>query len=178
MKAWMAAASGESTTWAAEKGLSILMGPPLAYTQIDDQYLYYKKTPEENGHSLAGRTIPMGRLICANEIREKAEAAARNGARWHIGSCGTKNLRPVQVQSTLNEAHAKQWNTPMISGEKSMEARIQTFLNDVVIWGSPEMVIGKIEQQCEENFLDYLLLLPLSHQTLLTFTEKVTPHFQ
>lgn len=175
---WMAAASGESLSWAAEKGFSILMGPPLAHTQIGDQYSYYKKTMRKHGHSIAGRDIPMGRLICVDETREKAEATARNGARWYIGSYDTKDLRPVHVQSALNEAHAKSWNPPMSSGGKSLEARTQSFLDDVVIWGSPEMVIDKIEQLREEISLDYLLLSPLSHQTLLSFTEKVLPHFQ
>jgi len=51
-------------------------------------------------------------------------------------------------------------------------------MNEGIVWGTPEMVIDQIERLREEINLDYLLLAPLSHQSILTFTEKVLPHFQ
>lgn len=175
---WMAGASAESITWAAEKGFSILMGPPLMHSQIADQFKYYKETLHKHGHSIIGRDIPMGRLICVDETREKAEAVARSGAQWYVNSYATKDLRPVEVKSAINESHASKWTVPVVGKEGTLDQRVDRYLDEGIIWGTPEMVIDQIEQLREEISLEYLLLAPLSHQTLVSFTDKVLPHFQ
>jgi alkanesulfonate monooxygenase SsuD/methylene tetrahydromethanopterin reductase-like flavin-dependent oxidoreductase (luciferase family) len=44
-----------------------------------------------------------------------------------------------------------------------------------VVHGTAERVAGQIAQLREEAHLDYLIGAPLSHETFLTFTDKVLP---
>lgn len=83
----------------------------------------------------------------------------------------------MKVQSALNEGEGARW-APAAGGRGSLDESVDRYMNEGIVWGTPEMVIDQIERLREEINLDYLLLAPLSHQSILTFTEKVLPHFQ
>ena len=87
-------------------------------------------------------------------------------------------MRPVVMKSEINEKHGSNWNVPLIAEDVTIDERVEQYMKEGIIWGTPEMVIDQIEQLREEIFLDYLMLAPLSHQTILSFTDKVMPHFQ
>ncbi len=183
MPVWLAGASAESINWAAERGYSTLMAPPLMHNQIGEKHLFYQDQMKKHGHNMAGRDIPIGRLICVDETKEKAAAVARAGARWYVGSYSgdskeAKEMRPVVMDSELNRTKGANWNVPLVAQDVTIDQRVEQYMEEGIIWGTPEMVIDQIEQLREEIFLDYLMLAPLSHQTILSFTDRVMPHFQ
>ena len=57
------------------------------------------------------------------------------------------------------------------------EKRIERYINEVVICGTPEKVADDLEQYRESMKLNYLLCTPLSHSSFMLFTEKVLPKF-
>ena len=52
---------------------------------------------------------------------------------------------------------------------------VETYLDGIIIHGTPERVLDQLQQLHEEIWLDYLLCAPLSHSSFLMFTEKVLP---
>ena len=52
---------------------------------------------------------------------------------------------------------------------------IERYIGEVVIHGSPQRVLDCIEELRAEAALEYLMCAPLSHETFLTFTDKVLP---
>jgi alkanesulfonate monooxygenase SsuD/methylene tetrahydromethanopterin reductase-like flavin-dependent oxidoreductase (luciferase family) len=52
---------------------------------------------------------------------------------------------------------------------------VQRYVDDVVIWGTPEEVTDQIAELREGISLDYLMCAPLSHSTFEMFTERVMP---
>ena len=83
---WMAATSAPAIDWAAAKGFSILMDPHSSRADLVSKRRYYGEKLAAAGHSDAGRTIPMARLVAIDETAEKAREVARRAAEWTVAS--------------------------------------------------------------------------------------------
>jgi alkanesulfonate monooxygenase SsuD/methylene tetrahydromethanopterin reductase-like flavin-dependent oxidoreductase (luciferase family) len=155
---WVAASSPPAIDWAAGRGLSILMDPHSPHFEIAKKFQRYADGLERAGHELAGREIPIGRLVAVAGTDQEAEAIARRGAKWTAGSYIPKEALGV-----------------FRPGEQDLDPE-DHYLRDVVIHGSPERVVDKLKQLEEEIPMGYLLLSPLSEKTFGYFTDKVLPH--
>jgi alkanesulfonate monooxygenase SsuD/methylene tetrahydromethanopterin reductase-like flavin-dependent oxidoreductase (luciferase family) len=152
---WLAATSPESVQRAARDGFTILMDPHASHAEIAQKRKLYEETLAANGHSMTGREIPVARLIAIAPTEAEAEAVARSGAQWTVGS------------------YAKRPPVPAVDG-KPVDP-VERYVNDVVIHGTPESVVEKLQAMKAELPLDYLLCAPLSHESFVLFTEKVLP---
>ena len=52
---------------------------------------------------------------------------------------------------------------------------VQRYIDEVVLHGTPDQFVDRLQQLEEEMYLDYLLCAPLSHSSFVLFTEKVLP---
>jgi len=162
---WIAAGSLDSVCWAAAQGYSIMLGPHAHYTDLGQKRESYRKKLEAHGHTIAGRDIPMARLLAVAETEQAAEAIARRGAQWLVESYinPTKAANAVaMVTSRHDQSH----------GTLDL---IELYLDGIIIHGTPERVLEQLQQLHEEIWLDYLLCAPLSHSSFLMFTEQVLP---
>jgi alkanesulfonate monooxygenase SsuD/methylene tetrahydromethanopterin reductase-like flavin-dependent oxidoreductase (luciferase family) len=159
---WVAASSEPAIAWAAEQGHDILMDPHSAHPEIARKRELYRSQLEAAGHTFEGREIPMARLIALARSPEEAETVARRGAGWMMGSYMTK-------------APAQAFDPKGLAGGGAPMDPVERYLNDVVIYGSPEQVVDQIQRLEEEMFLDYIMCAPLSHESFLLFTDEVLP---
>ena len=152
---WLAATSPESIRKAAEKGQSILMDPHASHEEIGRKQVAYREALAEFGHPVAGRELPVARLLAVAPTDAAAREVAAEGARWTLGS------------------YAKGGAT----GQPDTPSRdpVERYVDDVIIHGSPEAVVDKIQALRETMTLDYLMCAPLSHESFMLFTEKVLP---
>ena len=158
---WMAASSPPAIEWAAERGYSIMMDPHSSHADIARKRELYRGELEKHGHEIAGRDIPMARLLAVAETRAEAEETARRGAQWLVGSY----IDPKHKQVGLGgNSFVKLGDDP-----------IARYLDGVIVWGTSEEVADELLRLREEMFLDYLLCAPLSHRSFTLFTEKVLP---
>jgi alkanesulfonate monooxygenase SsuD/methylene tetrahydromethanopterin reductase-like flavin-dependent oxidoreductase (luciferase family) len=146
---WMAASSPEAVRSAAKLGYSILQDPHSTHAQIGAKRALYEKTLAENGFTTADRDLPIARLLAIGTTREAAIATAREGAQWTIDS----------------------YNTRREPGKDPIE----TYMNDTIIYGTPDEVADKLIELRETIGLDYLIASPLSHETFMLLTEQVLP---
>ena len=151
---WLAATSPESVQRAAEKGYDILQDPHASNADIAAKRRLYEETLAANGHRADGREIPTARLIAIAPTRAEAEEVARSGAGWMVGS---------YAKPGIAGAHTKHVDP------------VERYLEDTVIWGTPEEVVDRLKQLEAEIPLKYMLAAPLSHESFLLFTEKVMP---
>lgn len=161
---WLAAGSPPAISWAAQRGYSILLGPHQTFGEIAASREAYRRELEANGHSFAGRELPMARLIAVAETDAAAEEIARAGVDWIAGSYmnPSKASGGAAQRENMHLDHA---------------ARIERYLRSCVIHGTPERVVAEIERLREAMYLDYLMIAPLSHSSFMLFTEKVLPRF-
>jgi alkanesulfonate monooxygenase SsuD/methylene tetrahydromethanopterin reductase-like flavin-dependent oxidoreductase (luciferase family) len=162
---WIAAGSLDSMLWAASRGYTLMMGPHSHYRDIAQKREAYRKELEAHGYSLAGRDIPIARLIAVAETDEAARDIARHGAQWLVSSY----VNPSKASNAAALAGTRRDT----SGQPL--APVDHYLDGVVIHGSPERMVDQIQMLREEMFLDYLLCAPLSHASFMLFTEKVLP---
>jgi alkanesulfonate monooxygenase SsuD/methylene tetrahydromethanopterin reductase-like flavin-dependent oxidoreductase (luciferase family) len=148
---WTAAASPGSIEWAASSGYSILMDPHATHAELGEKREFYRQKLKEHGYSIAGREIPMARLLAIASTDARAAEVARQGAEWMVNTY--LDLKMLGI-----------------TGDP-----IQRYVNDVIIHGSPDRVVDEISHLREEIHLDYLMGAPLSHETFMLFTEKVLP---
>jgi alkanesulfonate monooxygenase SsuD/methylene tetrahydromethanopterin reductase-like flavin-dependent oxidoreductase (luciferase family) len=148
---WVAAGSLDAIDWAASVGHSILMDPHSTHTELGEKKRFYRQKLEEYGYTIAGRDIPMARLLAIAPTAAEAAAIARQGAQWLL----------------------KTYVDPRMFGVEGDP--IQRYVDSVVIHGTPERVIDEIARLREEIHLDYMIGAPLSHETFTSFTEKVLP---
>ena len=99
---------------------------------------------------------PMARLLAIADTDAEAEAVARAGAEWTVGGY----------------ASGKQGGPP---SPLSPEERVERYVNEVIIHGSPDKVVDELQRLEATIGLDYLLASPLSHKTFLQLTDKVMP---
>lgn len=157
---WMAASSTPAIEWAASQGHSILMDPHTSRDDLVAKRRHYADCLAAAGHSDAGRTIPMARLIAVDEDAAKAREVARRVAEWtvasYVGPRHSGNVR--QEQRTF--------------GGKDP---IDYYLDDVMIHGSPDSVAEQILSFGERIGMTYLMVAPLSARSFRLMTDKVLP---
>ncbi len=161
---WLAAGSPAAIDWAARHGYSILLGPHQTFAENAANRERYRRELEANGHALAGRDLPIARLLAVAESDEAAEEIARAGVRWIAGSY----INPTKASGITSHGHA------MTMDERE---RMERYIRSCVIHGRPERVVDRIERLRSEMYLDYLMIAPLSHSSFMLFTEKVLPRF-
>jgi alkanesulfonate monooxygenase SsuD/methylene tetrahydromethanopterin reductase-like flavin-dependent oxidoreductase (luciferase family) len=156
---WMAATSEASLAWAAGHGFSILMDPHASARDIGRKRQFYAERLVAAGFSLAGRDLPVARLLALDDTAGKAAEVAGRGAQWMVDSYFGAAHRPVGVTD------------PNVPGADP----VQRYLDEVILHGTPEAVLDEILRLREEIGLDYLLCAPLSHQTFVMLTDKILP---
>jgi alkanesulfonate monooxygenase SsuD/methylene tetrahydromethanopterin reductase-like flavin-dependent oxidoreductase (luciferase family) len=161
---WLATGSPEAIGWAARHGYSILLGPHQTFAENAANRERYRQELEANGHALAGRDLPIARLVAVAESDAAAEEIARAGVQWIAGSY----INPSKASGITAKGHA------MTMGEQE---RIERYISSCVIHGRPERVVDQIERLRSEMYLDYLMIAPLSHSSFMMFTEQVLPRF-
>jgi alkanesulfonate monooxygenase SsuD/methylene tetrahydromethanopterin reductase-like flavin-dependent oxidoreductase (luciferase family) len=148
---WLAASSPDAIVRAAKRGFSILFNPHASHAEVSRSHALYRETLESHGHAYAGRELPIARLLAVAPTDREAEEVARAGAQWTVGSYAT----PV--------------------GGVTPESRVDAYVRDVVLHGSPERIVDQLTRLREEIGLDYLMCAPLSHASFMLFTERVLP---
>lgn len=155
MPVWMAASSVDACKWAVEQGYSIMQDPHSSMDDIIAKRGLYDRTLADNGHPTTDRDIPVARLLAIAPTDAQAKEVAIRGAQWTTGSY-MKNPLAMQAEN----------------GEVNPVAR---YVNDVIVWGSPETVTEKLSQYEADGNLDYLLCSPLSNRSFELFTDEVLP---
>jgi len=153
---WVAATSAEAISWSASQGLAILMDPHASFTEIAAKYEQYVAEMTEHGFPAPTET-PMARLVAVAATDAEAEHIARTGAAWTIGAYAHGNDIP---------AH----------GVVDDEARIEGYVRERIVWGSPARVRDELARLHDEMHLDHLMIAPLSNDSFLRFTDDVLPH--
>jgi alkanesulfonate monooxygenase SsuD/methylene tetrahydromethanopterin reductase-like flavin-dependent oxidoreductase (luciferase family) len=156
---WLAASSEPALDWAAGRGYSILMDPHSSAPEIGAKRRHYAEKLAAAGFSETGRDIPIARLVAIAGNAQKAREVARSGAQWILNSYLGAQHRPV-MQGSFTPAGADP---------------LQRYLDEVILWGTPDKVGEDILRLREEIGLDYLLCAPLSHQSFMLLTEQVMP---
>lgn len=163
---WIAGSSESSIEWAARRGHTAMLGPHADFSQIASHRNFFLDTLKANGHSAENREIPMARLLAVADTDAEAEVIARQGAEWI-----------VKAYKNESKGMANPVKTVEVDGKVQEVDDIDRYLQDAIVWGSPERVIDLLHRLEEEMHLDYLMCAPLSHSSFMTFTEKVMPHF-
>ncbi len=159
---WLAASSEPAIDWAAGRGYSIMMDPHSSSREIGRKRRYYAEKLVAAGFSETGRDIPIARLVALAGSAGEAAAVARGGAEWIVNSYLGAQHRPV-LQAAIMPA---------------MPDPIERYLDEVILWGTPDKVGDEILRLREEIGLDYLLCAPLSHQSFMLLTEQVLPRLR
>lgn len=146
---WLAATSPEAIERAASRGHTILMDPHATHDEIRIKRALYRDRLAAHGHTIEGRDIPMARLIAIAPTEAQARQVAEEGARWTLGSYA-KGLNPA-------------------------DDPVARYVNEVMVYGTPEKVADKLLGLRDDLPMNYLLAAPLSHESFLLFTEKVLP---
>ena len=146
--------------WAASQGHSILMDPHSSRAELIRKRRHYAAKLVEAGHSDAGRTIPMARLVAVDETAEKARAVARRVAEWTIASY----VGPQHAATCARGARSFGGKDP-----------IDFYLDDVMIHGTAESVVDQIQSFAAEIGMTYLMAAPMSGRSFRLLTDKVLP---
>jgi alkanesulfonate monooxygenase SsuD/methylene tetrahydromethanopterin reductase-like flavin-dependent oxidoreductase (luciferase family) len=153
---WVAATSIDAVSWAASMGHDILMDPHASFAEIGAKYDHYRAERAANGFPDPGDT-PMARLVAVAATDDEAERVARAGAAWTIGAY----------------AHDAAPSSGIANDD--VAARIEGYVNDRIVWGSPSRVRDELARLTEEMRLHYLMIAPLSHESFVRFTDEVLP---
>lgn len=157
---WMAASSIPAIEWAASQGHSILMDPHSSRAELKAKRRHYAAQLAAAGYSDAGRTIPMARLIAIDETATKAREVARRAAEWTINSyVGAQHGGNVRQQART------------FGGKDPVDF----YLDDVMIYGTPESVAEEIAAFGADIGMTYLMAAPLSARSFRLLTDKVLP---
>jgi alkanesulfonate monooxygenase SsuD/methylene tetrahydromethanopterin reductase-like flavin-dependent oxidoreductase (luciferase family) len=163
---WIAVSSPDAVSWAGAQGYSIMLGPHAHYTDMARRREMYRKELEAHGYTIAGREIPMARLLAVAETDQEAEDIARRGAQWMVGSY-MNPTKAANAAAYINSRREQSSGAPVDP--------VEHYLDGVVVYGTPERVLDQLQQLREEMFLEYLLCAPLSHSSFMLFTEKILP---
>ncbi len=160
---WMAVSSPGSIRWAASEGFPILMDPHSSHSEIARKRGIWADEMTAAGHDPSGLDIPMARLLAIAATDDEAEAVARRGAGWMIGSYVGKprNASPTAEDSPVDFR-------PDVDP-------VDRYVNEVIVWGSPTRVVDELRRLEEEIPLGYLMAAPLSNETFHRFTDDVMP---
>ena len=158
--AWVAASSEGAIDWAADQGLAILMDPHSAHDEIARKQLYY------DARRAAGRTLapripesdrPIARLVALAGTDAEAKQVAERGAAF------SSRYLPKEAVASFR-------------ADKQIVDPVDHYMDDVIVYGSPERVTDELRRLESEMPLDYLLLSPLSEKSFDLFTEQVLPN--
>jgi alkanesulfonate monooxygenase SsuD/methylene tetrahydromethanopterin reductase-like flavin-dependent oxidoreductase (luciferase family) len=163
---WLAASSPDAIRRAAGAGFTIMMDPHSSHHEIAAKRDLYRSELEAAGHAIAGREIPIARLLAIAPTRAAAEETARRGARWLVDSyTGPQHGALKGVVG---------FGVPAAATAARVDP-IARYLDGVIIHGTTESVIDELARLGEELPLEYLLCAPLSHETFTLFTDRVLP---
>jgi alkanesulfonate monooxygenase SsuD/methylene tetrahydromethanopterin reductase-like flavin-dependent oxidoreductase (luciferase family) len=162
---WVAAGSESALRWAAREGHSILLGPHATFEETAGQLRLYRDQLAEHGHPVAGRDLPIARMVAVADTDEEAAAVARSGAAWVAGAY----INPSKVTNPASPAQ------DFLAMDR--EALLDRYVDSVVIHGTPGGVTAQIDRLRADLCLNYLLIVPLSHASFVAFTEFVMPNF-
>jgi alkanesulfonate monooxygenase SsuD/methylene tetrahydromethanopterin reductase-like flavin-dependent oxidoreductase (luciferase family) len=154
---WVAATSAEARAWAAAAGHRILMDPHSSFAELGAKYDQYVADMTSGGFDVPADT-PMARLVAVAATDAEAEDVARAGAAWTVGAY----------------AHGKGADSMGWSGDDP-GARVESYVEDRIVWGSAPRVRDELARLQEEMRLQYLMIAPLSHDSFLRFTDDVLP---
>ena len=146
---WMAATSESAIDWAAGRGFSILMDPHCTQADLGEKRALYGRRLAEAGHAAEGRDIPMARLIAVSRNAERAEAVARRGAGWMVGS--------------------------YIGGRGGGRDPVERYVGEVILHGTPDSVLDQILALEESASMNYLICAPLSQESFDLMTGEILP---
>jgi alkanesulfonate monooxygenase SsuD/methylene tetrahydromethanopterin reductase-like flavin-dependent oxidoreductase (luciferase family) len=160
---WVAATSPDAISWAASMGHSILMDPHSTFAEIGTKYELYGRELAAHGFGAPGDT-PMARLLAVAPTDDEAREIAAAGAAWTIGAYANADRGAVGVPAATGP-----------SGD-AVADRIDSYVKDKIIWGSPARVRDELARLRDVMHLDYLMIAPLSHDSFMRFTREVLPH--
>ncbi len=163
---WVAASSPDSLQWAGQQGYTIMMGPHAHCDDMAQKYELYRQALHAHGHSIAGRDLPMAQLLAVAATDSEAEAIARRGVQWMVGSYMNPTKAPNAAASIMSRRGP---------GGTTRIDPLEHYLDGVVVYGTPERVFDEIQRRREIMHLDYMLCAPLSHTSFIMFTEQVLP---
>jgi len=160
---WMASGSPSAITWAAEKGLPILMDPHSSHGEIARKRRIWAETMRAHGHDPEPFDIPIARLMAIASTDDEAEAVARRGAAWMIGG----------YVGNADNIVSRDGDSPVdrIPGVDP----IDRYIDQVMIWGTPAKVIDELAELSDRLPLEYLMAAPLSTKTFHLLTDDVLP---
>jgi alkanesulfonate monooxygenase SsuD/methylene tetrahydromethanopterin reductase-like flavin-dependent oxidoreductase (luciferase family) len=161
---WLAASSPDAVEWSAQQGFTIMMDPHSSHAEIGRKRRLYQDTLVGAGHRMEGREIPVARLLAVAPTHDEAEDIARRGASWTVGAYANPSRRSIVSPDATEAGPPGHQPDP-----------VQRYVDDVVIWGTPEEVRDKVTELRETIALEYLMCAPLSHSTFELFTEHVLP---
>lgn len=163
LPSWVASTSPDALAWAAAAGHSILMDPHATHAELAAKRETYRLGLEANGHTIEGRELPMARFLAVAATSAEAETIARQGAQWVVAAYAGDKTKVISssLEHMMNPADP-----------------ISRYVDDVIVWGTPDQVIDKLAQLQEECKLDSLLCAPLSHGTFEQFTDHVLPRLK
>ena len=154
---WMAASSEGALDWAASEGHAILMDPHSAHDEIARKERYYEERYSAAHGTAATADRPIARLVALGETEEEARVVAERGAAF-----SGRYLPKAAI--------------PAFRSDKRAVEPAEHYMENVIVYGTPESVVEEFKQLEEKMPLDYLLLSPLSERTFDLFTEQVLPH--
>ena len=160
---WVAATSLDAVSWAASMGYAILMDPHAPFAEIATKYERYCEELSDHGFGPPADT-PMARLLAVAATDDEAREIARAGAAWTIGAYANADRGGVGVPAGQG------------GFEGDVESRIESYVEERIVWGSPARVRDKLARLAEEMHLGYLMIAPLSHDSFVRFTTDVLPH--
>ena len=156
MPVWIASSSPDAIEWSASCGHAILMDPHSTHDEIAAKQALYRSSLADNGQ-VNEQDTPIARLLAIAKTDAEAEAIARAGAEWTVSS------------------YANPKAGGGVTSDFSPEQRIERYVNEVVIHGSPAKVADKLTELEETIPLDYLMASILSHETFMLLTDEVMP---
>ena len=145
------------------------MDPHSSFTDLARKYSDYGEELARHGHALEGRDIPMARLMAIAEDRERAETVAQRGVRWLTNSY-VEASRGEEISDLRSHEARAAGEAHLLEGDTT-----RRYLDEAVVWGTPEEVADQLLALRESIQLHYLLAAPLSHETFLLLTERVLP---
>jgi len=157
---WVAATSLDAIGWAAGAGHAILMDPHASFAEIAAKYDRYRADLAAGGFGPPTDT-PMARLVAVAATDEEAEQVARDGAAWTIGAYAHGLVAGPDGGG---------------SSADDVAARIEGYVRERIVWGSPARVRDELARLAEEMRLHYLMIAPLSHESFVRFTDDVLPY--
>jgi alkanesulfonate monooxygenase SsuD/methylene tetrahydromethanopterin reductase-like flavin-dependent oxidoreductase (luciferase family) len=174
MPVWIAATSENALDWAGEQGFSIMMDPHATHGEIASKRKYYEDRLIEAGHPAGGRDIPMARTLAMGESVDEAYEVGRRGAEFMFGSYLRKKHNIAGTQAGGEKSIPMDTvNTALRDGLDP----VARYVAEVAVCGDPAKVIDDLQEMEETLPLEYLMIAPLSHESFMTFTEKVLPKF-